>query len=205
MSAFFTVLHLLFRQSTQSQRYHSTSLLFFVCIVNTIINRNKRNNVLYLQSFQCLFIICHFWKHELVLTQLICTNHCLVPFSKSTVWTFTMLWEIFVIMVLFGLVFLSFLPLVNRTNDAGENFFKVPYCLVVFVLVAGLGASHHLGSKHLAWFDAENFEKFETSKIRVGKCSSTLVRLILFSFWFTTLTTLFSDLCFSWFLLLNNL
>ena len=73
-----------------------------------------------------------------------------------------MLWEMFVIMVLFGLVFLSFLPLVNRTNDAGEFFFKVPYCLVVFVLVAGLGASHHLESKHLAWFDAENFEKFET-------------------------------------------
>ena len=90
-----------------------------------------------------------------------------------------MLWEIFVIMVLFGLVFLSFLPLVNRTNDAGENFFKVPYCLVVFVLVAGLGASHHLGSKHLAWFDAENFEKFETSKIRVGKCSSTLPKLLV--------------------------
>ena len=116
-----------------------------------------------------------------------------------------MLWEMFVIMGLSVLFGSSFLPLVNRTNDAGENFFKVPYCLVVFVLVAGLGASHHLGSKHLAWFDAENFEKFETSKIRVGKCSSTLVRLILFSFWFTTLMTLFSDLCFSWFLLLNNL
>ena len=105
-----------------------------------------------------------------------------------------MLWEIFVIMVLFFLAFLSTV-VVQGVWDKNNNIYPMSfigniettfYFISLFVLVTGLLGS--LDGTHLIqsalFADFSDMEKFEISKIRVGECSSTLVLFFFFFFFF---------------------
>ena len=104
-----------------------------------------------------------------------------------------MLWEIFVIMILCFLAFLSAVFFGNITDDIVRTSTRTIgyiktyfYIISLFVLVTGLLGS--LDGTHLIqsalFADFSGMEKFEISKIRVGECSSTLVRFFFVFFFF---------------------